>query len=97
MQLILNKALPPNISKLNALLFLERMVRFDRTFDKAFLINLAKIIGFISKVGGLTKFTQIADQVQLLVRRVVQISLCLTKINDFSLIDMLNGSIYTRV
>ena len=61
------------------------------------MINLAKIIGFISKVGGLTKFTQIADQVQLLVRRVVQISLCLTKINDFSLIDMLNGSIYTRV
>ena len=59
--LILNKALPPNIRKLNALLFLERMVRFDRTFNKAFLVNLAKIIGFISKVGGLTKFTEIAD------------------------------------
>ena len=30
-------------------------------------------------------------------RRVVQIALCLTKINDFSLIDRLNGAIYTKV
>ena len=32
-----------------------------------------------------------------MVRRVVQIGLCLTKLNDFSIIDMLNGAIYTKV
>ena len=38
-------------------------------------MNLAQIIGFISKVGGLTKFEDIADQIKIMVRRVVQIGL----------------------
>ena len=71
LHLILTKALPPNIAKLNTLLYMEQMVRLDKTFNKPFLVNLAKIIGYISKVGGLTKFEQIADQIQLMVRRVV--------------------------
>ena len=61
LHLILTKALPPNISKLNSLLYFEQTVRLEKTFNKTFVLNLAKIIGFISKVGGLTKFEQIAS------------------------------------
>ena len=55
------------------------------------------MIGLISKVGGLTKFVEIADKIKLLTRRLMQVALCLAKDNNFTLIDMLNGAIYTKV
>lgn len=63
------------IIKVNAMLHFERKVRTSKSYDKDFLQNLAKIIGIISKVGGLTKFTEIQDQIKLLARRVVQMAL----------------------
>ena len=59
--LILTKALPSIINKINALLYFELHVRVARTYNKEFVQNLATIIGYVSKVGGLTKFAQIAD------------------------------------
>ena len=69
----------------------------EKTLDKAFLINLASLVGMISKVGGLTKFADIQDEITLMVRRLVQNGLYLTKRGDFAIIDMLNSSIYSRV
>lgn len=63
------------IIKVNAMLHFERKVRTSKSYDKDFLQNLAKIIGIISKVGGLTKFSEIQDQIKLLARRVVQMAL----------------------
>ena len=59
--LILTKALPSIINKINALLYFELHVRVARTYNKEFVQNLATTIGYVSKVGGLTKFAQIAD------------------------------------
>ena len=95
--LILSKALPQIISKVNTLLLFERRIRIERSLNKDFLSNLVQIIGYISRTGGLTKFEQIKDQIKRMARRVVQSALCMTKINDFSLIDRLNGAIYTKV
>lgn len=63
------------ISKVNAMLHFERKVRTSKSYDKDFLQNLAKIIGIISKVGGLTKFAEVQDQIKILARRVVQMAL----------------------
>ena len=55
------------------------------------------MIGLISKVGGLTKFVEMADKIKLLTRRLMQVALCLARDNNFTLIDMLNSAIYTKV
>ncbi len=94
---ILSAALPLQIDKMSMLLRLESLVHRVGTFDKAFLQNVASIIGLVSKVGGLTKFVDIAEKIKLLTRRLIQVSLCLAKVNDFSVIDMVNSAIYTRV
>ena len=85
------------ISKVNAMLHFERKVRSSKSFDKDFLQNLAKIIGIVSKVGGLTKFAEIQDEVKLLARRVVQMALQMSKKNDFLLLDQLNGAIFQKI
>ena len=79
------------------LLYLESFVCNERTLDKAFLTNLAKIVGMVSKVGGLTKFPDIQVEFVLTVRRLVQNSLYLTRNNDWSIVDLLNGAIYSKV
>ena len=69
--LILSKALPQLVAKVNALLLFERMVCTVTRYDRAFLTNLAQIVGLVSKVGGLTKFPAIANEIKLLARRLV--------------------------
>ena len=54
--LILSKALPQMISKVNLMVLFEGKVRTNNAFDKEFIKCLAQIIGFVSRVGGLTKF-----------------------------------------
>lgn len=79
------------------MLHFERLVRTNATFDKAFLKYLAEIVGMISRVGGLTKFASITDEIKLMVRRIVQLAFMMAKSNDFSLLDLLNGAIYSKV
>ena len=85
------------IRKVNAMLRLEGKVRSSKHFDKDFLQHVAKIIGLVSKVGGLTKFAEIEDQIKILARRTVQLALQMGKSNDFLLLDQLNGAIYHKI
>ena len=61
------------------------------------MVNLAQMVGYVSNFGGITKFEQIGEEIEVLTQRVTQIALKMVTMGDFTIVDRLNGQIFPDI